>query len=74
MAKTQEDSYWWRDTSLPESQQKMRGLCEKCHYDRGIGVYWPGKTAGYGDYDLYCFFCKRPIYIREEINEDTTTN
>ena len=67
----QEDSYWWRDESLPESEQKMRGLCVKCHAERGIGFFWPGRAAGYGDYDLKCFFCGRQIHLREEINDQT---
>lgn len=61
----QEDSYWWRDTTLPENEQKMRGLCVECHDKKGIGSYWPGTTLGYGDYDLKCFFCGKQIYLRQ---------
>jgi hypothetical protein len=61
----QEDSYWWRDESLPEEKQLMHALCTQCHDERGIGYYWPGKTAGYGDYDLECFLCGKDIYKRE---------
>lgn len=65
MAVIQEDSYWWRDQSLPESEQRMRALCVECSRDRGIGDYWPGKTMGYGNYDLKCFFCNKQIYLRD---------
>ena len=66
MAIIQEDSYWWRDESLPEAEQKMRGLCVQCAEKRDIGSYWPGIEMGYGDYDLNCFFCGKQIYLREK--------
>ena len=66
MAIIQEDSYWWRDTSLPEDEQYMRGVCVECAIERGIGWFWPGKERGYGDYDLNCFFCNKQIYLRDK--------
>lgn len=66
----QEDSYWWRDESLSEEQQRMHAICVECHEERGIGFYWPGKAAGYGDYDLNCFLCGKQIYLRETNKEN----
>ena len=79
MAVIQEDSFWWHDTSLPEEEQCMRGLCVKCATERGIGMFWPGKRMGYGNYDLNCFLCNTPIYLRDkesdvEHQETKTTN
>lgn len=65
----QEDSYWWRDTSLPEAEQRMRALCVSCNEERGIGFYWSGREFGYGDYDLKCFICGRQIYLRDQTEE-----
>lgn len=69
MAKIQEDSYWWKDDSLPEKQQCMHGLCIECYAEKGVGWYWPGKKTGYGDYDLRCHFCNKPIHIRDNTKE-----
>lgn len=66
MALIQEDSYWWRDESLPLNEQRMRAICVQCHNERGIGNYWPGKQAGYGNYDLKCFLCGEQIYLRDK--------
>jgi hypothetical protein len=64
------DCYFYIDTSLPENEQKVAGVCTDCQRIKKFEPvwYWSGKR-GYGDYDLCCSICKKPIYIRESNND-----
>ena len=62
MPEIQDDCYWY----LEESTNRVRGACVECGGKHGMKSYWNGSEVGYGDYDLDCSICGKPIYRRKE--------
>jgi hypothetical protein len=65
------DCYWFVDKTNPE-EQTIQAMCLDCHRTNQLGWFWNGERQGYGDYDLFCSICNKPIYIRRESSNDQT--
>lgn len=68
--KIQEDCYFYIDENTKKENKTMSVLCTECYKKNPIGWYWPGKTKGYGPFDINCTSCGNYVNkINEEKNE-----
>jgi hypothetical protein len=65
------DCYWFVDAARPVEEQTIQAMCLECHTTNNFGWYWSAKQ-GYGDYDVFCSICKKPIYLKED-NDQTNS-
>jgi len=73
MAKIQDNCFYYVEPGVPYEEARIRAACTDCKFQNKIPndpMYWPGEEKGYGDYDLYCSICNKPINVRED-NDDT---
>lgn len=62
-----ENCWFWLDKNLPESEQKINVLCQKCHDTNfpNLGWFWEGSRFGYGPFNFICGKCGHVIYQPE---------
>jgi hypothetical protein len=67
MNETKEDCYFWIDEKLPENEQKINILCEKCQLKNpDLGWFWEGSKLGYGPFDFICSKCNHIIHSKSK--------
>lgn len=74
MAKIQDDCFFYVEPNVQFEEARILPACTECKLQNKVPndpMYWPGRDKGYGDYDLYCHICNKPINVRE--NDDSTT-
>lgn len=66
-----ESCYFYIDTDLPLSEQKVKPICLECHDKSAskVGSYWDGSN-GYGPFDFICATCGKVIYKGTEDIDD----
>lgn len=68
----QEDCFWFTEKD-EDGDDIVRAMCIECHKKKNVGMFWPGKVQGYGDYDLNCAICETSIYKREDDEAKTAS-
>jgi hypothetical protein len=75
MTTIQEDCFYYIESGVLLEEARIRAACVECKLQNkipGDPMFWPGKVKGYGDYDLYCSLCNRPINVRKK-DDNTST-
>lgn len=78
MSVIQEDCCFYAagEEDQPFEEKRIRAMCMECYgklgYPKGLWN-WPGKTQGYGDYDLRCSMdgCDNIIHQRSDEYDDS---
>lgn len=69
----QKDCFFYIESGVKYEDSRIRAACIECKNKLPSDpMFWSGSLNGYGDYDLYCSICNKPIYVRDE-NDDTTS-
>lgn len=63
----QEDAWYYIEPDVePFEKSRIRAACEECAKKKKSELkfmYWPGKTKGYGEWDIYCTICNKALYL-----------
>ena len=62
------DCYFFVDTNVPASDQKISALCVSCHDEKmpDIGWFYKGSVEGYGPFTYKCNLCGSIIYSEDD--------